>query len=278
MADRPATSLLDEVSNASLLPQGTLSRRDRNRLRAGQLAFAVDEALQPIPEFELDGGSPPLTPQPDFAADDGLFNYTPAPRRRSLLADEMSPTPTPTQPEPEPTTQELVDQGLARVQERGGGLVQRIGSAVARGVSDLGAGIVGGLSDIESAAAPIRAAVSGIPVEYPQDFAAGDFTRKQTTLGAEVGQFLGGGGPPKPTRAPGPATFGESMGRGVDVLQQLGYGLAEWAGETTGRPGLAEFGRTGREAQEAEILAGPPRTRRSPAERARHGSSAARRR
>src|SRR3990167_9291790 len=55
-----------------------------------------------------------------------------------------------------------------------------------------------------------------------------------------------------------PATFLESVGRGVDVAQQLGYGALEAAGELTGLDSVAGMGRLGRQRNAADV-AGQPR-------------------
>ena len=60
------------------------------------------------------------------------------------------------------------------------------------------------------------------------------------------------------TPEPKPATFAESVGRGVDVAQQLGFGALEAAGELTGLDAVADVGRRGRQRNAAEI-AGRPR-------------------
>jgi len=57
---------------------------------------------------------------------------------------------------------------------------------------------------------------------------------------------------------PNPATFLESVGRGVDVAQQLGYGALEAAGELTGLDAIAGVGRRGRQ-RNAAAVAGQPR-------------------
>lgn len=53
-------------------------------------------------------------------------------------------------------------------------------------------------------------------------------------------------------RLEGSMTAAQSFGRGVDLLQSMLYGAAEWSGEATGSKDLASWARRGRQANEAE--------------------------
>ncbi|CCG40166.1 hypothetical protein [Magnetospirillum molischianum] len=57
------------------------------------------------------------------------------------------------------------------------------------------------------------------------------------------------------TRLEGSMTAAASFGRGVDLLQSMLYGAAEWSGEATGSKDLATWARRGRQANEAEAAA-----------------------
>src|SRR3990167_9841797 len=59
--------------------------------------------------------------------------------------------------------------------------------------------------------------------------------------------------------APAPATFGQSVSRGIDILQQLWFGGLEAAGEVVGSESLAGLGTRGRERNRIEIAAAGPR-------------------
>lgn len=63
-----------------------------------------------------------------------------------------------------------------------------------------------------------------------------------------------------PDKPPERASFGDAVGRGVDIAQQLGYAAAEATGELTGIEGLTQFGREGRKRNIKEAEAYGPRS------------------
>lgn len=63
----------------------------------------------------------------------------------------------------------------------------------------------------------------------------------------------------KKPAAPRTATFGEAVGRGVDIAQQLGYAALEATGEAIGADSITRVGREGRQRNQAQIAAAPAR-------------------
>ena len=66
---------------------------------------------------------------------------------------------------------------------------------------------------------------------------------------------------PETPAEPQRATFGQSVARGIDIAQQLGYGAVEAFGELTGLEGVTQWGREGRERNIKEAEAYGPRSR-----------------
>ena len=95
----------------------------------------------------------------------------------------------------------------------------------------------------------------GIPKpqrELPPGFTLDDETPAGFTLDEEQPET-----PAEPQRA----TFGQSVARGIDIAQQLGYGAVEAFGELTGLEGVTQWGREGRERNIKEAEAYGPRSR-----------------